>query len=120
MADEYFFDTAEAALRRFPDELWVAKGKPKLWVKIYEAQGITVWRDLAYGLLRLRTKEGTSVGKMQVSVGKVSVLWKERGVEVYMNPAELELAPDEDTLELELEEEVEITEDGSENNDSKR
>jgi hypothetical protein len=108
MPDEYFFDSAEAALRRFPDELWVAKGKPKLWVKLYEAHGISVWRDLAYGLLRLQTKEGVAEGTSQVTLGKVSVVKTGQTVEVYAPKEELEVSPEEDTLELDLEEEVEM------------
>lgn len=106
MPEEYFFDSAEAALRRFPDELWVAKGKPKLWVKLYEAKGITVWRDLAYGLLRLQTKEGVAEGAKQVTLGKVSVIKTGQTVEVYAPREKEEISPEEDTLELGLEEEL--------------
>lgn len=117
MPDEYFFDSAEAALRRFPDELWVAKGKPKLWVKLYESHGISVWRDLAYGLLRLQTKEGVAEGTSQVTLGKVSVVKTGQTVEVYAPKEEFEISPEEDTLELELEEEVELGREESERAD---
>jgi hypothetical protein len=102
MADEFFFDSIDAALKRFPDRLWVAKGKPKLWVKMYENDGVTVWRDVGYGLLRLKTPEGVNEGKENVSVGGTFVTCREQKIEVYVRDAK-EFSPEEDTLELDLE-----------------
>lgn len=106
MADEFFFESVDSALKRFPDELWVAKGKPKLWVKLHDADGITVWRDLGYGLIRLRTPEGVAEGRQQVSVGRTFALCREQKVEVYVRDAAQSISPEEDTLELDLEAEV--------------
>jgi len=106
MADEFFFESVDSALKRFPDELWVAKGKPKLWVKLYDADGITVWRDLGYGLIRLRTSEGVAEGKEQVSVGRTFALCRDQKVEVYVRDPDLSISPEEDTLELDLEAEL--------------
>ena len=115
MGDEFFFDSSDAALKRFPDQLWVAKGKPKLWVKLYENDGITVWRDLGYGLLRLRTPQGVGEGKENVSVGGTFVTCRDQKIEVYVK-GEQEISPEEDTLELDLEAEFVLpdTEDGME------
>lgn len=106
MADEFFFESVDSALKRFPDELWVAKGKPKLWVKLHDADGITVWRDLGYGLIRLKTPEGVAEGKEQVSVGHTFALCREQKVEVYVRDPAQAISPEEDTLELDLEAEV--------------
>ncbi|MEJ5375461.1 MAG: hypothetical protein WHX93_02650 [bacterium] len=110
MADEFFFDNVDSALKRFPDELWVAKGKPKLWVKLHDADGITVWRDLGYGLLRLKTPDGVAEGKGQVSVGHTFALCRDQRVEVYVRDAAKPISPEEDTLELDLEAEVVLPE----------
>lgn len=106
MDDEFFFESVDSALKRFPDELWVAKGKPKLWVKLHDADGITVWRDLGYGLIRLKTPEGVAEGREQVSVGHTFVLCRDQRVEVYVRDTAKPISPEEDTLELDLEAEV--------------
>jgi hypothetical protein len=110
MADEFFFDNVDSALKRFPDELWVAKGKPKLWVKLHDADGITVWRDLGYGLIRLRTPDGVAEGREQVSVGSTFAICRDQKVEVYVRDAAQGISPEEDTLELDLEAEVVLPE----------
>ncbi|MGQ9858368.1 MAG: hypothetical protein ACUVS3_06730 [Thermodesulfobacteriota bacterium] len=112
MADEFFFDNVDSALKRFPDELWVAKGKPKLWVKLYDSDGITVWRDLGYGLLKLRTPEGVAEGMGQVSVGGTLALLRDQRVEVYVRDSAQGISPEEDTLELDLEAELVLPEEG--------
>lgn len=114
MADEFFFDNVDSALKRFPDELWVAKGKPKLWVKLYDSDGITVWRDLGYGSLKLRTPEGAAEGMGQVSVGGTLALLREQRVEVYVRDSAQGISPEEDTLELDLEAELVLPEEGGE------
>gem|GEM_PF-1805454 len=115
--DEFYFDSVDAALRRFPDQLWLAKGKPRLWVRLYENEGVTVWRDLGFGLIRLVTPEGVSEGKDMVAVKGVYAVCRDRKIEVYMEEAATKAAsdhtgsgewisPTEDTLELEVEAEV--------------
>lgn len=123
--DEFYFESADAALRRFPDQLWVAKGKPRLWVRLYENEGITVWRDLGFGLIRLVTPDGVGEGREMVSVKGVYAVCRDRKIEVYMEEAATRsapgvgadegISPTEDTLELEVEAEVildDITEEG--------
>ncbi len=115
--DEFYFESVDAALRRFPDQLWVAKGKPKLWVRLYENEGVTVWRDLGFGLIRLVTPEGVGEGRDMVSVKGVYAVCRDRKIEVYMEESatrsasgdvgtEGGISPTEDTLELEVEAEV--------------
>ncbi len=117
VADEFYFESVDAALRRFPDQLWVAKGKPRLWVRLYENEGITVWRDLGFGLIRLVTPDGVGEGRDMVSVKGVYAVCRERRIEVYMEEAATRsasggaredqgISPTEDTLELEVEAEV--------------
>jgi hypothetical protein len=87
----------------------VAKGKPRLWVKMYENGSIVVWRDLGYGDIRLKTPEGVAEGKETVSVKGTLVVCRDQKIELYMKDA-LEISPEEDTLELDLEAEFDFPE----------
>lgn len=110
MADEFFFENVDSALKRFPDELWVANGKPKLWVKLYDADGITVWRDLGYGLIRLMTPEGVAEGMEQVSVGDTFAVRRDQKVEVYVRDAARGISPEGSTVEQDLKAELALLE----------
>jgi hypothetical protein len=73
--DEFYLNSMDEVLKRWPDELWVAKGKPKLWVKVYEKENVIVWRDVGYGGIKLKTPDGVDEGKDKVSVkGVVAIL----------------------------------------------
>lgn len=71
--DELYFRSMDELFRRMDDRMWVAKGKPKLWVTVYDSNEVTVWVEVAYGGIKLRTPEGTNEGERTASIGKVRV-----------------------------------------------
>ena len=88
VSDEFHFDSVDAVFKRWPPELWAAKGKPKLWVKLYGNDGISVWRDFGYGTIRLETPEGVNEGKETVSVKGTCAIFRHQKIDVYVkNPA---------------------------------
>jgi hypothetical protein len=80
--DEFYFKSLDQVIRRWNDEMWRAKGKPKLWVEIYNREGITVWRDVGHGWVRLSTPEGVNEGKDQASVGNIAAVYANGAVEI--------------------------------------
>ncbi len=70
--DEFHFRSMTEMTRRFDARMWVARGKPKLWVKVYDKDKVTVWREVAYGGLRLHTPDGVAEGGAEVRVGEVA------------------------------------------------
>ncbi len=80
--DEFYFKSLDQVIRRWNDEMWKAKGKPKLWVEIYNREGITVWRDVGHGNVRLSTPEGVNEGKDQASVGNIAAVYSNGAVEI--------------------------------------
>ena len=71
--------------RRFDMRMWVARGKPKLWVRIYGKDKVTVWSEAAYGGLRLHTPEGVAEGGAEVSVGGVAARYTPGRLELKLN-----------------------------------
>jgi hypothetical protein len=113
--DEFYFDSYDEALKRWPDEVWAAKGKPRLWVKMYDREGIMVWRDVAYGLIRLKTSEGTDEGPDTVTVNNVTAILRKGKLEVNLSKAEADevfqvdylsrteqISPEEDTVRIDV------------------
>jgi hypothetical protein len=75
--DELHFKSMDEVFRRIDNRMWVARGKPRLWVPILEERGISVWWDAAYGWVRLKTQEGTGEGEGTASVGEVAATYRE-------------------------------------------
>lgn len=48
---------------------WERQGKPKMWIKKYNKDGITIYQDMGYGDIMLITPQGTSTGKDMVVMG---------------------------------------------------
>jgi hypothetical protein len=109
--DEFHFNSVEEVIKRWPDELWAAKGKPKLWVKVYKEDDMAVWRDIAYGGIKLRTLEGVSEGFGMAAVKDTVAISGRRTLEARVQtgledleaidtPHHDEISADEDTLSL--------------------
>lgn len=109
--DELYFSSIDEVLKRWPDELWASKGKPRLWVRVYEEDEITVWRDVGYGGVKLKTAQGVNEGNDVVSVEDTIVLCHKGALEVRLKkvmeipeviyPSDTtEISPEEDTLDL--------------------
>jgi hypothetical protein len=110
--DEFHFNSVDEVIKRWPDELWAAKGKPKLWVEVHKEGDMSVWRDVAYGGIKLRTSEGVSEGYGMASVKDTLAISGRRTLEVTVKtvsealdtndtPRHKEISPDADTLNLE-------------------
>jgi hypothetical protein len=113
--DELYFSSIEEVLKRWPDELWASKGKPRLWVRVYEEDEITVWRDVGYGGVKLKTPRGMNEGNDVVSVDDTIVLCHRGELEVRLKKVmeipeviypldTTEISPEEDTLDLQVKE----------------
>ncbi len=113
VSDEFHFDSVDAIFKRFPPELWAAKGKPKLWVKLYGDDGISVWRDFGFGTIRLETPEGVNEGKERVSVRGTFAIFRNQKIDVYVKDSwansdtsylgNAKDGSEDDVVELELE-----------------
>ena len=110
--DEFHFNSVDEVIKRWPDELLAAKGKPKLWVEVYKKGGMAIWRDVAYGGIKLRTSEGVSEGFGMASVKDIVAICGRRTLEVRVKkvpevleainaPHHEEISSDEDTLNFE-------------------
>jgi hypothetical protein len=123
VCDEFYLESADAVVHRWPLELWIAKGRPKLWVKLYENEGITLWRDYGFGRIKLKTPEGIDEGEEIASVNSTLAVWRNRRLELYVGESKhrtqindllrLERDDEDDTLQLELEAELVISEFGN-------
>lgn len=82
ICDEFYFNSFDQVIKRWNDRMWIAKGKPRLWVKIYEREGITIWRDVGHGGIKLRTPEGEAEGKEEASMGNVIASYRNGNVEL--------------------------------------
>jgi hypothetical protein len=79
---EYHYESAETLFEKWNGQRWAAKGKPRLWFKAYEKDGIVVWRDVALGRIKLVTPAGRAEGPDQVSVLGVTALDRRGEIEV--------------------------------------
>ncbi len=82
ICDEFYFNSFDQVIKRWNDRMWIAKGKPRLWVRIYDKEGITIWRDVGHGGIKLRTPDGEAEGKEEVSVGNVTAFYRNGTVEL--------------------------------------
>ena len=57
---DLFFEFGDKVLNH---EDWEKAGKPNLWFKMYNKQGIQIYENRAYGAIMLRTPKGESRGK---------------------------------------------------------
>lgn len=80
--DEFHFNSVDDVLRRWPDEFWAAKGKPKLWVRVYQDDDVTVWRDVGYGEIKMVTPDGASEGRDIVTVNDFVAVCRRGTLEV--------------------------------------
>jgi hypothetical protein len=80
--DEFHFNSIDDVLRRWPDEFWAAKGKPKLWVRVYQDEDVTVWRDVGYGDIKMVTPDGASEGRDVVTVNDFVAVCRRGTLEV--------------------------------------
>lgn len=117
--DEFHFHCVDEVFKRWPDELWAAKGKPRLWVKVHDKGEVQAWRDVAYGGIKLRTPDGVSEGKNVASVNGTVAVCRRGTLEVYVTsavhvprvtqPEKMEeVSPEEDTLDLYIDAEVTV------------
>ncbi len=101
----------DEAFKRWPDEMWAAKGKPRLWVKLYDRDGVQVWRDIAYGYLKLKTPEGIQEGKDEVWANGIRAVFRRGTLEIFFKRPESEPSQEtkkfweKDTVGLEMKKE---------------
>jgi hypothetical protein len=97
MPEEYYYDSVDEAMRVWPVSLWVANGKPRVWVKVFEqGQDIIVWRDYGYGMLKLQTSFGVSEGHEDATVGPITAIQEKGSVRVYRSGKLLGPLPETD------------------------
>ena len=60
MKRELYFEDGQEILSI---EDWEKKGKPKMWFKMYDKGGIRIFKDKAYGAIKLITPCGEDHGK---------------------------------------------------------
>jgi len=82
---EEFFFTEE---KEVPTEKeWKEIGKPIIWLKVYDKDGISIWEDRAYSRLHLITPEGEAIGWDCAAVGDIitlNSLSEDEGVVAYV------------------------------------
>jgi hypothetical protein len=82
ICDEFYFSSFDQVIKRWNDRMWIAKGRPRLWVRIYDKEGITIWRDVGHGGIKLKTPDGEVEGKEEASVGNVIASYRNGTVEL--------------------------------------
>ncbi len=68
--EELYFEKDQEVLS---ENEWENIGKPKMWFKMYDKDGIKIFEDRAYGAVKLITPQGENQGTDMVVVKDVVV-----------------------------------------------